>query len=53
MIGAGGNFSFPEHNSATVRNTLMVLGKLIEQISANCRMAYRVSTVHDIYKHNH
>ena len=26
-----------EHNSATIRNILMVLGRVIEQVSADCR----------------
>ena len=34
---AGVNISFPEHNSATLRNFLMVLGKIIEQVSPDCR----------------
>ena len=34
---AGDNISFPEHNSATLRNILMVLGRIIEQVNANCR----------------
>ena len=33
----GVNISLPEHNSATLRNILMVLGKIIEQVSADCR----------------
>ena len=32
------SFRFPEHKSATVRNILMVLGRIIEQISAECHM---------------
>ena len=31
------NISFPEHNSATVRNILMVLGRIIELVNADCR----------------
>ena len=31
------NISFPEHNSATHRNILMVLGRVIEQVNADCR----------------
>ena len=34
---AGVNVSFPKHNSATIRNILMVLGRIIEQVNANCR----------------
>ena len=34
---AGVNISFPEHNSATLINILMVLGKIIEQVNADCR----------------
>ena len=39
---AGINISFPEHNSATLRNILMILGRiilptLIEQVNADCR----------------
>ena len=34
---AGVNISFPEHNSATVLDILMVLGRLIEQVTADCR----------------
>ena len=30
--------SFPEHNSATVKNILMILGRNIEQVSAECRI---------------
>ena len=30
------NISFPERNSALVRNTVMVLGKIIEEVSAEC-----------------
>ena len=28
------------HNSATVRNILMVLGRIIEQVNADCRCKY-------------
>ena len=31
-------FSFPDHNSGTIRNILMVLGKIIEDIRADCRI---------------
>ena len=34
---AGLNISFPEHNSATLKNILMVLGRIIEQVNADCR----------------
>ena len=34
---AGVNISFPEHNSATLRNILMVLGRIIEQANEDCR----------------
>ena len=34
---AGVNISFPEHNSETGRNILMVLGRIIERAIANCR----------------
>ena len=30
---AGINILFPEHNSATIRNTLMVHGRIIEQVN--------------------
>ena len=33
----GVNILFPEHNSATLRNVLMVLGKNIEQVNVDCR----------------
>ena len=33
----GVNISCLEHNSATVRNILMVLGRIIEQVNADCR----------------
>ena len=32
----GVNISFPEHNCATVRNILIVLGRSIEQVNADC-----------------
>ena len=32
------SFWFPEHNSATVRNILMVLGRITGQVNAECRM---------------
>ena len=35
---AGFNNSFPKHNSATVRNILKILGRIIEQVSAECRI---------------
>ena len=31
------NISFRKHNSATLRNILMVLGRIIEQVNADCR----------------
>ena len=31
------NISFPEHNSATHRSILMVLGMIIEQVNGDCR----------------
>ena len=34
---AGVNISFPEHNSATVINILKVLGRIIGEVSADCR----------------
>ena len=34
---AGLNISFPKHNSATLKNILMVLGRIIEQVNADCR----------------
>ena len=33
----GINILFPEHNFAAVRNILMVLGKIIEQVNVECR----------------
>ena len=35
---AGINILFPEHNSATIRNTLMVHGRIKEQVSEECCM---------------
>ena len=35
---AGVNISFPEHNSATLKNVLMVFGRIIDQVSAKCHM---------------
>ena len=32
------SFSFPENNSATVRNIFMVLKRIIEQVIAECRI---------------
>ena len=32
------NILFPEHNSATVTNILMVLGRIIEHVNVECRM---------------
>ena len=34
---AGVNISFPEHNSATLTNILMVLCMIIEEVNADCR----------------
>ena len=34
---AGVKISFPEHNSATIRSTLMELGRIIEQVNTDCR----------------
>ena len=31
------SISFPEHNSATVSNILMFLGRITEQVNADCR----------------
>ena len=39
--GADISFPFPEHNSATVRNILLILlilGGVIEQVNAECDM---------------
>ena len=35
---AGVNNSFPEHNSATVRNILTILGRIKEQVNTECRV---------------
>ena len=35
---AGVNNSFPEHNSASVRNILTILGRIIEQVNMECRV---------------
>ena len=35
---AGVNNSFPEHNSATVRNISMILDRIIEKVSIECRV---------------
>ena len=32
------SFSFPAHNSATVGNILMVVGRILEQVNAECNM---------------
>ena len=32
------SFSFPKHNSGTIRNILMVYGMIIEQVSMECHM---------------
>ena len=32
------SFSFPERNSATIKNILMVLSRLIEQVNVECHM---------------
>ena len=38
MVGwADVNISFPEHDLAIVRNILMVHGRIIEQVIADCR----------------
>ena len=34
---AGVIISFPEHKSATLRNILMVLGRILQQVNADCR----------------
>ena len=36
-LAKGFNISFPEHSSGTVRNILMVLDRIIEQVNADCR----------------
>ena len=33
---AGRASTFPEHNSESVKNILMVLGRIIEQVNADC-----------------
>ena len=35
---AGVNNSFPEHNSATIRNILSILGRVIEHVNTECRV---------------
>ena len=35
---AGVNNSFPEHNSATVINIQMILGRIMEQVNTECRV---------------
>ena len=37
VSGLAGGRLFPEHNSATVRNILMVLVRTVEQVNVNCR----------------
>ena len=32
------SFWFPEHNSLTIRNILMALGRIIEQVNAECHL---------------
>ena len=32
------SFSFPEHNSLTIRNILMILGRFIIQVNTECRV---------------
>ena len=32
------SFSFREHNSATVRNTFMIHGRILEQVNTECRI---------------
>ena len=32
------SFSFPEHNSATAWNILMIVGRIIEQVSMKCHV---------------
>ena len=34
----GVNISFPEHNSETFRNIVIMLGKIIEQVTAECHI---------------
>ena len=38
---AGVNNSFPEYNFATVENILVILGRIIEQVSTECRVQER------------
>ena len=41
MMNVGGwgvNNSSPEHSSATVRNILTILGRIIEQVNKECRV---------------
>ena len=44
-VGGGGGRGrqqyFPEHNSATVRNILTILGRIIEQVDTECRVQER------------
>ena len=37
QLAGGVNILFPEYNFATHGNILMVLGRIIEQVSADCR----------------
>ena len=37
MMNVSWRISFPEHNSATVTNILMVHGRIIEQVNVDCR----------------
>ena len=32
------SFLFPEHNSVTIRNILMILDRIIEQVNMECRI---------------
>ena len=32
------SFSFREYNSATIRNILMIHGRIIEQVNTECRI---------------
>ena len=34
---AGVNISFPEHNSATSKNILMIIGSIIQQVNVDSR----------------
>ena len=36
MGQAGITILFPEHNSSDIRNNLMVLGRIIEQVNIKC-----------------